>query len=113
MRSFGEKPILPSRPMRIAVSADFSLSACHAVINVAVISTRNLSALVSQKARACMSRHMDATGGVRRLGGSGSGVDTSGSFFRSLSLLGWFLNAPRKASSAVGVLGLAMESEIL
>jgi hypothetical protein len=49
-RSFGEKPILASKLINNEVSADFFLSLRYAAINVAAISTRKLSALVSPEA---------------------------------------------------------------
>jgi len=49
-RSFGEKPILASKLINNEVSADFCLSLRYAAINVAAISTRKLSALVSPEA---------------------------------------------------------------
>jgi hypothetical protein len=46
-RSPGENPILPSSPINSDTSPDLSMSPRYRVINVA-ISTKNLSALVSQ-----------------------------------------------------------------
>jgi hypothetical protein len=109
-RSFGEKPILASKPINNEVSADFCLSLRCAAINVAAISTKNLSALVNQKPRCCISSHADLTGCGRVGGGPGSAVVTSGSFFRSLFLFGLRLNAPSNSSIAVGFLGRAIAS---
>ncbi len=69
---------------------------------------RNLSALVSQKPRVCISTHAALTGLGRLGGGSGRGVVTIGSYCRAFRRLGRFLNPPRNSSNAVGILGLAM-----
>jgi len=52
-RSVGEKPILPSSPISNDVSADLSVSSRYRDLNEAAISTKNLSALVSQGPLAC------------------------------------------------------------
>ena len=61
-RSLGEKPIFPNKPTNSDTSPDLSWSLRHAAINVAAISTRNLSALVSQKPRSRISSHASLTG---------------------------------------------------
>jgi hypothetical protein len=82
--AFREKPIFPSKPINSDTSPDLSLSLRCAAINVAAISTRNLSALVSQKPLDFISSHVSLTGFGRLGGGSGSAVVTSGSFFLAL-----------------------------
>jgi hypothetical protein len=76
------------------------------VIEVAAISTKNLSALVSHQPRDRIASHIAAVALGKYFGGAGGAVDTRGSYLRSFHRLGWFLNAPRKASTDVGVRGL-------
>lgn len=47
-RPLGQKPILPNRPIYGETSPDVTLSIQLPAISVAAISTKNLSALVSQ-----------------------------------------------------------------
>ena len=61
-RSLDERPFFPSKPINCDTSPDLSSSNRYRAINVAVISTRNLSAQVNQKPRSCISSHADFTG---------------------------------------------------
>jgi hypothetical protein len=103
LRSLGENPIIPSSRINNETSPDLIWSNRYRASNVAAISTKNLSALVNQNPRDCISSHAALTGSGRLGGGSGSGVVTSGSFFRALRRSGFLLKAPRNSSTAVGV----------
>jgi hypothetical protein len=100
-RSLGEKPIFPNKPTNSDTSPDLSWSLRHAAINVAAISTRNLSALVSQKPRSRISSHASLTDFGRLGRSSGSAVYIHGSNLRLR--FGFLLKAPRNSSTAVGV----------
>jgi hypothetical protein len=107
-RSLGENPIFPNSPINCETSPDLISLKRYRVINVAAISTRNLSALVSHQPRDCISCQAALIGFGRFSGGSGNAAVTMGSYCRALRRLGRFLNPPLNSSNAVGILGLAM-----
>ena len=94
---------------QLNTSPDLTLLPRYPAINVAAISTENLSALVNQKPRSRISSQADLTGFGRFGGGSGSAVVTSGSYCRALRRPGRFLNPPRNSSKTVGILGLYVQ----
>ena len=66
---------------------------------------------MSQKPHDSISAHVAIAAFVKYFGGSGNGVVTIGSYFRSFNRFGFRLNAPRNSNTAVKVLGLDMDSQ--